>query len=89
MGEGITGKAKHFLVRFHFAKELQDQGILDIGYTATDKMIPDVQTKGMTGVKLQFQLVRAMYHSDMEDIKKAYVRALHRVVANKATSVQT
>jgi hypothetical protein len=89
MGEGMTGKAKHFLVRFHFVKELQDQGVLDIGYTATDKMIPDFQTKGMTGVKLQFQLVRAMYHGDVEEFKKAYVRALKRVVANRATSVQT
>lgn len=89
MGEGMTGKAKHFLVRFHFAKELQDKGTLEVSYTSTDKMIPDFQTKGMTGVKLQYQLVRAMYHSDVSEFIKANARAIQRVIANKATSVQT
>ena len=89
MGEGMTGKAKHFLVRFHFAKELQEKGTLEVSYTSTDKMIPDFQTKGMTGVKLQYQLVRAMYHSDVSEFINANARAIQRVIANKATSVQT
>ena len=81
-GEGMNGKAKHFLVRFHFLRQLLDQGIIDIIHAGTDTMIPDFLTKGMTGTKLQLQVVRAMYHGDIEEFKLACQRALSRVIGN-------
>ena len=40
-GEGYSGKAKHFRVRFHFLKELVDAGNLEISYCPTNLMIAD------------------------------------------------
>lgn len=82
MGEGMHGKAKHFLVRFHFLRELLDQGIIDISHVGTDFMIPDFQTKGMTGIKFQFQILRALYHGDLEGFKEACTRAKQRILGN-------
>ena len=50
MGEGMHGKAKHFMVRFHFLRQMIDLGLLDIIHTGTDDMIPDYLTKPMTGL---------------------------------------
>jgi hypothetical protein len=83
-GEGMNGKAKHFLVRFHFLRQLLDQGIIEIIHAGTDTMIPDFQTKGMTGTKLQLQVVRAMYHSNIEEFMLACRRALSRVLGSES-----
>jgi hypothetical protein len=79
-GEGMNGKAKHFLVRFHFLRQLLDQGIMDIKHEDTENMIPDYMTKGMTGVKFQLQIIRGMYHGDLEAFKNACRNAFERVM---------
>jgi hypothetical protein len=83
MGEGMHGKAKHFLVRFHFIREMLDKAILEIVHAGTLEMIADFLTKGMTGVKLQGQIVRSMYHGNVEDFVLAYTDAKSRVMKNK------
>jgi hypothetical protein len=84
MGEGMNGKAKHFMVRFHFVREFLDQGIIDIVHTGTEDMIPDFLTKGMSGIKLQEQMVRAMYHGVVRSFKESYEKTKLRVTDNKS-----
>jgi len=47
-GEGVTNKSKHFRVRYHFLKELQDDNILKIEWCPTNKMLADALTKPVT-----------------------------------------
>ena len=47
-GEGISLKSKHFRVRFHFLKELIEDGILIINYLSTEEMLSDFLTKSTT-----------------------------------------
>ena len=68
--KGMNGKAKHFIFRCHFIRQLLDQGILEIKHKDTENMIPDYMTKGMMGIKLQVQVLRGMYHSDLEAFKE-------------------
>jgi hypothetical protein len=66
-GEGVGGKAKHFRVRYHFVTELINGGMAEIKHCDTKDMIADYLTKGMIGVELRHQLVRAMYQGDAEE----------------------
>jgi hypothetical protein len=83
MGEGMHGKAKHFLVRFNFLRQMLDMGLIDIVHIGTDLMIADFVTKGMIGIKLQVQILRAMYHDDIEGFKMACKAAMLRVMNKK------
>jgi len=56
-GEGLSGKSKHFRVRYHFLKELIDEGKLKLTYVPTDDMVADVLTKPMGGEN--FRLLRS------------------------------
>jgi hypothetical protein len=67
-GEGLSGKSKHFRVRYHFLKELIDEGKLILTYVSTDAMVADVLTKPMSGenfayyeTQLQEQLLSIRY----------------------------
>jgi hypothetical protein len=57
-----------------------DLGLLDIIHTGTDAMIPDYLTKPMTGVKLHAQVIRAMYHGNVQEFVDACERAMKRYV---------
>ena len=81
--QGMHGKAKHFLVRFNFLRQMLDMGLIDIVHIGTDLMIADFVTKGMTGIKLQVQILRAMYHDDLEGFKMACKAAMFRVMNKK------
>ena len=65
-GEGVGGKAKHFLVRYQFVTDLKNRGILTLKHCPTLDMIADYLTKGMIGAELSRQIVRAMYQGDLE-----------------------
>ena len=78
-GEGMGGKAKHFLVRYHFLKQLIEIGKLALMYLNTEDMIPDFLTKPMVGKRYVAQVVRAMYHGDAAELKKAGSVASRRV----------
>jgi len=81
-GEGMGGKAKHFRVRYHFLRELMEDGILKLEYCPSDAMIPDFLTKGMTGTVLRSQITRAMYHGDVEEFHHQAEKAFQRVMLN-------
>ena len=81
-GEGMGGKAKHFRVRYHFIKELIDEGVLKIEYCSSGNMIPDFLTKGMTGEQLYYQICRAMYHNDAEVFRRQAEMSNLRVTNN-------
>jgi hypothetical protein len=78
-GEGMGGKAKHFLVRYHFLKQLMELGKLVLMYLNTEDMIPDFLTKPMVGKRYVAQVVRAMYHGDAAELKRSGAAASHRV----------
>jgi hypothetical protein len=81
-GEGMGGKAKHFRVRYHFLRELIEEGTLRLEYCPTDEMVPDYLTKGMTGAHLRGQISRAMYHGDAEEFRLQAEKAVQRVILN-------
>jgi hypothetical protein len=62
-GEGYAGKAKHFRVRFHFIKEMIEDGEMILVYCPTDRMLADFLTKSLPAA--QFILLRdvAMGHT--------------------------
>ena len=55
-GEGYAGKAKHFRVRFHFIKEMVEDGEMILVYCPTDRMLADFLTKSLPST--QFILLR-------------------------------
>jgi hypothetical protein len=55
-GEGYAGKAKHFRVRFHFIKEMIEDGEMILVYCPTDRMLADFLTKSLPST--QFILLR-------------------------------
>ena len=56
-GEGLSGKSKHYHVRYHFLKELIDDGKLKLTYVSNDNMVrADVLTKPLSGER--FRLLR-------------------------------
>ena len=55
-GEGYAGKAKHFRVRFHFIKEMIEDGEMILVYCPTGKMLADFLTKSLPSA--QFILLR-------------------------------
>jgi hypothetical protein len=77
-GEGMGGKAKHFLVRYHFLKQMQDEGKLSLVYSKTEDMIPDFLTKPMVGKKHVAQVVRAMYRGEDQALASAGRYAMQR-----------
>jgi hypothetical protein len=83
VGEGLGGKAKHFRVRFHFLKELIEEGLLDIIYCSTDMMIADLFTKPMVGKERLRQTVRIMYRGNEREYEEANAEALARVQSNR------
>ncbi len=83
-GEGLGGKAKHFRVRFHFLKELREEGILNLEYCNTKSMIADVLTKPMIGKERYRQVVRLMFDGNHEEFEKAQKVAFIRVSANRS-----
>ncbi len=74
----MGGKAKHFLVRYHFLKQLQDEGKLSLVYSKTEDMIPDFLTKPMVGKKHVAQVVRAMYRGEDQALASAGRNAMQR-----------
>ena len=59
-GEGYAGKAKHFRVRYHFLKEMMDDGTLAMLYCPTDLMVADFLTKPLPGVRYLMLVDAAM-----------------------------
>jgi len=44
-------RSKHIDLRYHFLKEIQEKGEIDINYIRTDLMITDILTKSLPKVK--------------------------------------
>ncbi len=82
VGEGMAGKAKHFRVRYHFLKELADEGLLKLQYCNTKDMIADVLTKPMVGKERMRQVVRMMYGGKADLFAARNAKALARVCEN-------
>jgi hypothetical protein len=83
IGEGLGGKAKHFRVRFHFLKELCEEGLISMKYCQTEDMMADVLTKPMVGRERNRQVLRMMYHGDQVAFTRANEEALRRVMNNR------
>ena len=80
-GEGVGGKAKHFQVRYQFVTDLQNNGNLTVRYCPTEDMIADYLTKGMSGIQLSRQVIRAMYQDREDDQRVMGEIILARVLA--------
>ncbi len=83
VGEGVGGKAKHFRVRYHFIKELIQEGVIDLKHCKTDDMIADIMTKPMVGKERARQTLRIMYAGDEKAFAEASAEALARVNNNR------
>ena len=80
-GEGVGGRAKHFQVRYQFITDLKNSGNLTVRYCPTEDMIADYLTKGMSGIQLSRQLVRAMYQDREQDQLDMGAKILERVLS--------
>jgi len=49
-----SGRTKHIDVRFHFVREMIDQGLLEIAFVPTDKNVADIFTKNLSMEKFEF-----------------------------------
>lgn len=43
----LHGRSKHIDIRFHFLRDLVNQGIIELSYCSTDKQIADTMTKAL------------------------------------------
>lgn len=46
--EGVNSRTKHIDVKFHFLRDLQEQGLLELLYCPTEDMTADILTKPLT-----------------------------------------
>jgi len=83
-GEGVGGKAKHFLTRYQEITNLVNVGVIKIKHCPTEDMIADYLTKGMIGPGVLRQFERAMFHGDATSQNEQGQLALSRVAANRA-----
>jgi hypothetical protein len=83
-GEGVGGKAKHFLTRYQEITNLVNVGVIKIKHCPTEDMIADYLTKGMIGPGVLRQFERAMFHGDATSQDEQGRLALSRVAANRA-----
>ena len=42
------GRAKHIAIRHHFVREKVSEGVVELKYCPTDRMIADMLTKGLS-----------------------------------------
>ena len=83
-GEGVGGKAKHFLTRYQEITDLVSSGMITLRHCPTEDMIADYLTKGMIGPEFARQAVRAMYHGNSKEQDDQGQRALVRIDNNKS-----
>ena len=82
-GEGVGGRAKHFLIRYQDITDLVSKGMITLRHCPTKEMIADYLTKGMIGPDVVRQIIRAMYHEDAEELNRQGALALSRIEANQ------
>ncbi|KMQ86061.1 retrovirus-related pol polyprotein from transposon tnt 1-94 [Lasius niger] len=59
----IHNRTKHVDTKYHFARDLQSKGIIDVRYCPTEHMLADMLTKPLGGVKLKnFRYRAGLYH---------------------------
>jgi hypothetical protein len=83
LGEGMTTKSRHFTIQFHFLKELIDTGTLIPEYIATAENIPDIGTKPIVGSDFYRQIIRLMFHGDVDGFDKAHKSTKSRMEAKE------
>ena len=58
-----SNRTKHVDTKYHFARDLQSKGIIDVRYCPTEHMLADILTKPLGRVKLKnFRYRVGLYH---------------------------
>ena len=58
LNQSVHGRTKHIDIKYHFIRDLVEAGRIELSYCATENMVADILTKGVS-IK-QFEKLRCL-----------------------------